>query len=92
MAVNYIPEGYHTVTPYLVIHDVAAVLEFIKKAFDAKETHPPMKRPDGAVMHAEVQIGDSRIMMGEASGQHPAIPRSPLVNGTSSRKPEEVTP
>ncbi|MFO0964329.1 MAG: VOC family protein [Gemmataceae bacterium] len=74
MAVHYIPPGYHTVTPYLVIHNVAAVLDFVKKAFDAKETHPAMKRPDGAVMHAEVQIGDSRIMMGEASAQHPPIP------------------
>jgi PhnB protein len=74
MPVNFIPDGYHTVTPYLVVDNVAQVLEFAKKAFDAKESHPPMRRPDGGIAHAEVQIGDSRVMMGERNAQFPAMP------------------
>ncbi|HEV3165211.1 MAG TPA: VOC family protein [Isosphaeraceae bacterium] len=66
MPVKPIPEGYHSVTPYLVGHDIGKLIDFLKRAFGAEETHPPMKRPDGAIMHAEVTIGDSKIMMGEA--------------------------
>jgi PhnB protein len=71
MAVNPVPEGYHTVTPYLVIRDVAAVIEFLKKAFDARLREEPMKSPEGKIMHAEVQIGDSIVMMGEPKDQKP---------------------
>ena len=71
MTVQPIPEGYHTVTPYLVIPGIAQVLDFLKRAFGAVETTPPMKQADGTVMHAEVQIGDSRVMMGEPMGQPP---------------------
>jgi uncharacterized glyoxalase superfamily protein PhnB len=74
MAAKPIPDGYHTVTPYLVVPRVDGLLDFVKRAFDAKVTMPPMKGPDGKVMHAEVQIGDSRVMMGEASDKHPAMP------------------
>jgi PhnB protein len=62
--VNPIPEGHHTVTPYLVIPGVAKLIEFVKQAFGATEVHVS-RRPDGTVMHAEVKIGDSIIMMGE---------------------------
>jgi PhnB protein len=65
MPVNPIPEGFHSVTPYLVIRNVAGVLEFLQKAFDAKPLGEPMKQPDGRIMHVEVQIGNSIIMMGE---------------------------
>jgi uncharacterized glyoxalase superfamily protein PhnB len=44
------------------------LLDFLKQAFGAELTHPPMTKPDGTVGHAEVKIGDSRIMMGDASG------------------------
>src|SRR5262245_23888407 len=74
MSVSYIPPGYHTITPYLVVQDVEAIMRFAAKAFDAKETHPPMRRPDGTIMHAEMQIGDSRFMMGGASDKYPAMP------------------
>jgi PhnB protein len=60
-----IPEGHHTVTPYLVIPGVAKVIEFVKEAFGATEVSVS-RRPDGTIMHAEVRIGDSIIMMGEA--------------------------
>lgn len=73
MAVKPIPEGFHTITPYLVVPGVARLIEFLKQAFDAKERFRS-DMPDGTVMHAEVMIGDSIIMMGEASGQFPAMP------------------
>jgi len=74
MAVKPIPEGYHSVTPYLVVPGVAKLLDFLKQAFDAKITHPPSARPDGGIMHAEVQIGDSRVMMGEPTDKFPPLP------------------
>jgi len=67
MAVKPIPDGYHSVTPYLTIPGVAKLLDFLKQAFEAQELHR-MPRPDGAIMHAEVRIGDSRVMMGEPMG------------------------
>ena len=66
MAVKPIPEGYHTATPYLIIKGAAAALEFYKKALGAEELLC-MKAPDGSVMHAEIKIGDSPIMLGEES-------------------------
>ena len=68
MPVKPIPDGYHSITPYLVVPGVAKLLDFLKQAFGAELTHPPMTKPDGSVGHAEVKIGDSRIMMGDASG------------------------
>jgi PhnB protein len=65
MAVKPIPEGYHTVTPYLTVTDATALLAFIEKAFDAKNVHA-MRGPDGKVNHAELTIGDSHVMLGQA--------------------------
>ena len=73
MSVSYIPAGHHTVTPYLVLEDVAGFLEFSEKAFDAEVTER-IAMPDGTVMHAEIQIGDSRIMIGTASDEYSAMP------------------
>lgn len=75
MAVQPIPEGFHTLTPYLVVSGVAKLIDFLKKAFDAVEVHRTA-RPDGTVMHAELKIGSSILMMGEACGQWPAMPAS----------------
>jgi PhnB protein len=67
MAVNFIPTGYHTVTPALVVRGGKKAIEFYKQAFGAKELGA-MYMPDGEkLMHAEIQIGDSRIMLGEES-------------------------
>jgi len=66
MAVRPIPEGYRTVTPYLTVHGLAKLLEFVQKAFDATIVHK-MAMPGGGVSHAEFRIGDSMIMAGEAS-------------------------
>ena len=64
MAVKPIPEGYHSVTPYLIIQGAAEALDFYKRAFGAKELFRfPM--PDGKIAHAEIKIGDSPIMLGD---------------------------
>lgn len=75
MAVKPIPEGYHNVTPYLVVQAVPRLIEFTTRAFEGKEVLR-MTEPGGGVRHAEVKIGDSIVMMGEASAQHPAMPTS----------------
>jgi PhnB protein len=73
MAVKPIPEGFHTVTPYLMVQGASKLIDFLKQAFGAKEILR-MARPDGAIMHAEVKIGDSIVMMSEASGEHGPMP------------------
>ncbi|HEX9654175.1 MAG TPA: VOC family protein [bacterium] len=75
MAVKSIPDGFHTVTPYLLVKGVAQLLDFLKQAFDAKEISRSAT-PDGTVMHAQMQIGDSFVMMGEAGGQWQPMPGS----------------
>jgi PhnB protein len=62
--VQAIPAGYHSVTPYLSIRGAADAIEFYKKAFSAKEIMR-MPGPDGKIGHAEVQIGDSRLMLAD---------------------------
>jgi uncharacterized glyoxalase superfamily protein PhnB len=62
--VNAIPEGYHTITPSIVVSDGAKAIEFYKKAFGAEE-RVRMPGPNGGIMHAELRIGDSPIMLGE---------------------------
>ena len=66
MAVKPVPEGYHTVTPYLTVHGLPKLLEFVQKAFDAKVS-PHISKPDGTISHAEFRIGNSMVMAGEAS-------------------------
>jgi len=73
MAVKPIPEGFHTVTPYLVVKGAAALIEFLKQAFDAQELHV-MKDAEGNVRHAEIRIGDSPIMLGESTSQWQPMP------------------
>jgi len=63
--VKPIPEGYHTVTPFLVLKDAHRAIEFYKRAFGAEERFR-MPTPDGKVAHAELQIGDSVVMLSEA--------------------------
>jgi len=80
MAVNYKTEGYHTVNPYLIVHDGAAAIEFYKQAFGAKEIMR-MPGPGGKIGHAEVQIGDSRVCLAD---EHPEMgARSPRTVGGS---------
>ena len=65
MAVAPIPAGYHSVTPYLVLRAAAAAMEFYRKAFGATELYR-LAGPDGKVVHGEIRIGDSPVMLGEA--------------------------
>ena len=66
--VQPIPEGFHTVTPYLVVNDVSKLIDFLQRAFGAEEIHRSLL-PDGSIVHAEVKIGDSPVMMGQARDQ-----------------------
>src|SRR5262245_25361093 len=66
MAVKPIPDGYHTVTPYLIVDGAAKAIEFYKRALGATEVMRfPM--PDGRLGHAEIRIGDSHVMLADAS-------------------------
>jgi PhnB protein len=69
MAVKPIPEGYHTLTPYLVVKGAAAALDFYAKALGAKEL-VRMADPSGKVGHAEMKIGDSHFMLAD---EHPEV-------------------
>ena len=62
--VNYIPAGYHTVTPYLIVNGVARAIDFYKQAFGATEV-VRIAGPGGKIGHAEIKIGDSRIMLAD---------------------------
>lgn len=67
-AVKPVPDGYHTVTPYLAVRGAAKALEFYAKAFGAEELFR-MPGPGDQVMHAEMRIGDSNVMLGDESPQ-----------------------
>ena len=73
MAVKPIPDGYNTVTPYLMIPQAAKFIEFMSTVFGAKTVEQIM-RPDGKIGHTEIRIGGSMIMLSEASEEHPATP------------------
>ena len=77
-----IPEGFHSVTPHLVIKDCANALEFYKKALDANEVYRS-KMPDGRIMHAMIQVGDSFVMMADEFPDMGAVGPSTL-GGTST--------
>jgi PhnB protein len=81
MATKPIPEGYHTVTPYLAVDDAAEAIEYYRKAFGAEE-RVRMETPDGNVGHAELAIGDSRVMLSDPFPQ--ATTRSPKELGGTS--------
>jgi len=68
-----IPEGFRTLTPYLVVPEVARLIDFLKQAFDAEETIRAA-RNDGLISHAGVRIADSMVEMGEACGEWKAMP------------------
>lgn len=72
--VKHVPEGYHTITPYLICDNAADVIEFLKKAFDAKEVSETMKSVDGKIRHAELRIGNSHLMLSEACDVNKAMP------------------
>ena len=101
MAVKPIPDGYHTVTPYLIGKGAAQLIDFWKEAFGAQETFR-MPGPEG-IMHAELRIGDSAVMMSDAMAEFGPMPtmihlyvedvdavyeRALKAGGVSTQKPE----
>lgn len=66
MTVNPIPAGYHTVTPYLIVDDVNKLMAFLEEAWGAKGP-ACAQDAEGNVLHAEIKVGDSYVMMGKAS-------------------------
>jgi PhnB protein len=82
MSVKPVPDGYHTLTPFLTIRDAARAIEFYKAAFGAKD-RGVMKGPDGKVMHAELMIGDSIIMLSDEFPEFGCVSPQAL-NGSAS--------
>ncbi|WP_276372215.1 VOC family protein [Chryseolinea sp. H1M3-3] len=70
-SVKAVPEGMHTVTPFLVVDGANELIRFIEQSFDGKTT-AIMKTQDGKVMHASIQVGDSQIMVSDATEKYPA--------------------
>ncbi|MDP3766493.1 MAG: VOC family protein, partial [Dehalococcoidia bacterium] len=66
MAVKAVPDGYHTVQPYVIVQGAAKLIDFTKAAFGAQEKER-MPGPDGKIMHAEIRIGDSVVMLSDAN-------------------------
>ena len=83
MAVKPVPEGYHTVTPYLAVENAADAIEFYKRAFGAEET-VRMNAPDGSIGHAELEIGDSRVMLSDPFPQSNVRPPTERGGATAS--------
>lgn len=73
MTVRHVPAGHNAVSPYLVTQDAEQVIRMLHEVFGGEEIHRSL-RPDGTIRHAEVRIEDSVIMIGEASGEFPAMP------------------
>jgi PhnB protein len=82
MTTKPIPEGYHAVTPYLALDDAAEAIEFYKKAFGAKE-RVRMDAPGRKIGHAELEIGDSLVMLADTFPQSTTRPPNEL-GGTSA--------
>jgi PhnB protein len=83
MAVKPIPEGYHSLTPYLAVEDADKAIEFYKDAFGATELLR-MPGPDGKIAHAELQIGDSKLMLSDPFPQSNVKPPSERGGPTAS--------
>ena len=81
MAVQPIPEGYRTITPYLAVEDASGAIDFYQRALGAKES-VRMPGPGGAIMHAELEIGDSKVMLSDPFPQASTKPPKEL-GGTS---------
>ena len=78
---KFIPEGYHSVTPYLICKDAAKAIDFYKQAFAARELFR-MPTPDGRIAHAELKVGDSHVMLADEHREIGAL--SPQTLGGSA--------
>jgi uncharacterized glyoxalase superfamily protein PhnB len=81
MAVKPVPEGLHTLTPHIIVNDAAKAIDFYKRAFNAEEI-ACLPDPGGKIMHAQIKIGDSHVMIAD---EYPDMGvRSPLAIGGSA--------
>jgi PhnB protein len=69
-----LPDGYHNVNPYIVVQGVEGLIAFLGEVFDGVEQGQREIKPDGTIGHANVRIGDSVLMLSEASADYPARP------------------
>jgi PhnB protein len=69
MAVKARPDGFHTVTPYLIVDGAARLIDFLEEVFDAQEVER-LAAPGDRIGHAEVRIGDSVVMIGDSRGEY----------------------
>jgi uncharacterized glyoxalase superfamily protein PhnB len=69
----YQPDGYSTVSPYLIVNNASGVIDFLAGVFGAEELRR-FPAPDGKLLHAEVRIGDSVVMVADANPEWPAAP------------------
>jgi len=82
--VKPVPEGYHTLTPHIVVRGAAEAIEFYKKAFGAEELYRMNGRDGNTVMHAELKIGDSMFMLCDESPYMKRWVAPPSLNGTTT--------
>jgi uncharacterized glyoxalase superfamily protein PhnB len=73
MSVKPIREGFHTITPYFIVRNAARLIEFLTEAFEG-ELISRMNRPDGSVVHAEMRIGNSMLMLADGAGEFSPMP------------------
>jgi PhnB protein len=71
MSVSFVPEGFHTITPNIIVDDARKAIEFLGAALGAEEI-VKLTLPDGKIVHCELQIGDSRLNLGESMEGWPA--------------------
>jgi PhnB protein len=72
MSKPFKPKGYNSVSPYFIVNGAQRFIDLMKTVFDAKELRR-FDNPDGTIMHAEIQIDDSVIMLGDSSAQWPPV-------------------
>ena len=77
-----VPQGFHTLTPHLIVLDADQAIEFYKRAFGAELVGGVARGPDGKVMHALLRIGDSNLMLNDEMPEYGAL--SPVSGGSSS--------
>ena len=70
---DFKPRGYNSVSPYFIVNGAQKLIDLMKQIFDAKELRR-YDMPDGTIMHAEIQIDDSVIMLGDSSDKFPPVP------------------
>lgn len=70
---GYRPEGYNAVSPYLVVAGAEREMAFLEEVFGAERLRR-YEKEDGSIMHAEVRVGDTVVMLGDAAGEWPAVP------------------